>query len=113
MRLACIYALLDCSDTVKSAHLEAALALWAYAEQSAQFIFGELRGDPAVDRALEALKQAGSLTTTAIHNLFGRNANKDEVDRVIRELLKINGVTSKTVEDTGGRNALTLAWPTN
>jgi DNA replicative helicase MCM subunit Mcm2 (Cdc46/Mcm family) len=110
MRLACIYALMESSGVVQSSHLEAALALWAYSEQSAYYIFGELRGDPGVDRALEALKQAGRLTTTAIHNLFGRHADKGEVDRVVRELIKIAGVRSETIEDTGGRHALTLVW---
>jgi hypothetical protein len=35
MRLACLYALLDCSNIIKAVHLEAALALWEYAEASA------------------------------------------------------------------------------
>jgi len=110
MRLACVYALLDSSSIVKSTHLEAALALWAYSEQSAQYIFGELKGDPGVDKALEALKQAGRLTTTNIHNLFGRHGDKSEVERVIREMLKHPNVTSETTDDTGGRPALTLVW---
>jgi hypothetical protein len=110
MRFACVYALLGLSATVKSPHLEAALALWSYSEQSAQFIFGELKGDPSVDKALEALKQAGSLTTTKIYNLFGRHADKVEVERVVRELLIHPNVTSKTTDDTGGRRALTLIW---
>lgn len=110
MRLACIYALLDSSDKVRAAHLEASLALWAYVEQSCQFIFGELKGDPAVDKAFEALRQSGRLTTTDIHNLFGRHADKSEIDRVIRELLKIKGVTSESINDTGGHPALTLVW---
>ena len=110
MRLACIYALLDSSIVVRSSHLEAALALWDYSEQSVGFIFGDLKGDPAVDRAFEALKQAGRLTTTDIHNLFGRHVDKGEIDRVGRELLRMKGVTSVTTLDTGGRPALTLTW---
>jgi hypothetical protein len=110
MRLACIYALLDSSDKVKSSHLEAALALWAYVEQSCQFIFGDLKGDPGVDRVFEALKRAGSLTTTEIYSLFGRHADKGEIDRVVREVSKIEGVSSETVTDTGGRPCLTLVW---
>ena len=110
MRLACIYALLESSDKVKSSHLEAALALWAYVEQSCRFIFGELKGDPSVDRAFEALKQAGSLRTTEVYSLFGRHADKGEVERVIRELCKVDGVTSEKVVDTGGRPSSTLVW---
>jgi hypothetical protein len=110
MRLACLYALLDSSSVVRSPHLEAALALWAYSEQSAQFIFGELKGDPAVDKALEALKRAERLTTTDIHNLFGRHADKGEVERVIRECLKHPNVIRETTNDTGGAPVTILIW---
>jgi hypothetical protein len=110
MRLACIYALLDSSSVVQSSHLEAALALWAYSEQSAKFIFGELKGDPGVDKTLEALKQAGSLTTTDVYNLFGRHADKGEVERIIRELLKNPNVIRDTANDTSGRPVTTLTW---
>jgi hypothetical protein len=110
MRLACIYALLDFSNKVRSSHLEAALALWDCSEQSAKFIFGELRGDPAVDKALEALRQAGRLTTTDIYNLFGRHPDKAEVERIIRELLKHPNVTKENATDTTGRPATTLIW---
>jgi Protein of unknown function (DUF3987) len=113
MRLACIYALLDSSNFVKSQHLEAALALWTYSERSAEFIFGELRGDPSVDKTLEALKHAGRLTTTDIHNLFGRHADKGKVERVVRELLKHPSVTRKTVSDTGGAPVTILIWGAN
>jgi hypothetical protein len=67
LRFAAIYALLDLSNVVRWAHLEAALALWSYSEQSVHYIFGELKGDPSVDKAFEALKKIGSLTVTDIH----------------------------------------------
>ena len=95
MRLACIYALLDSSNKIKSPHLEAALALWAYVEQSCTFIFGELKGDPSVDRALETLKRTERLTTTEIYSLFGRHTDRGEVERVIRELCKVEGITTE------------------
>jgi hypothetical protein len=113
MRFASIYALLDLSNIVQSSHLEAALALWSYSEQSVHFIFGELKGDPSVDKAFEALKKVGCLTVTDIHNLFGRHADKNEVDRVVKELLKIKGVTSQVAEDTGGRPSITLIHVAN
>lgn len=112
MRFASIYALLDSSEVVRSTHLEVALALWSYSEQSVHYIFGELKGDPAVDRALEALKKAGSLSMTEIHNLFGRHADKNEIDRVVKELLKIKGVTSE-ISETGGRPTITVVWTAN
>ena len=41
VRLSLIYALLDLSPSILPTHLEAALALWRYAEDSARFIFGD------------------------------------------------------------------------
>ena len=110
MRLACIYALLDSSNLVKSQHLVAALALWTHSERSAEFIFGELRGDPDVDKTIEALKQTGRLTITDIHNLFGRHADRGEVERVVRELLKHPNIARETVNDTGGAPVTILIW---
>ena len=56
MRLACIYALLDCSPLVHREHLLAALALWDYCEASARGIFGDSLGDPVADEILRALR---------------------------------------------------------
>ncbi len=55
-RLALTYALLDRSRDVDLAHLEAALALWDYAERSAVYLFGESTGDPLADELLRYLR---------------------------------------------------------
>jgi hypothetical protein len=44
MRLTCAYALMNMCEIVGSSRLEAALAFWAYAEQSAQYILARLEG---------------------------------------------------------------------
>jgi hypothetical protein len=59
MRLACLYALLDRSLVVGVPHLEAALEVWRYCNDSARFIFADANGDPTVGAILEALRQAG------------------------------------------------------
>ena len=58
MRLALVYALLDCSPYIEPVHLNAALALWSYCEASAHFIFGGALGDATADEALKALRAA-------------------------------------------------------
>ena len=55
MRLSCLYALLDLSDTIRLEHLSAGLALWAYCEDSAKYIFGETLGDPLADEIKRVL----------------------------------------------------------
>jgi hypothetical protein len=57
MRLACLYALLDCSAVVNAYHLMAALDVWRYCEDSARFIFGDAVGDAMADEILRELRQ--------------------------------------------------------
>jgi hypothetical protein len=108
MRLAFIYSLLDKSELVRVEHLRAALALWDYSEKSALAVFGELTGDPAVDKAKEALQANGTLTITELHGLFGRNLPKAEIERVVSVLLNQRIATIETVSDGNGRPATIL-----
>lgn len=77
IRLSCVYALLDSSKVVRREHLEAALALWQYCEDSARYIFGNATGDKVADALLTALREAGEhgLTKTQIRDVLGRNVN--------------------------------------
>jgi hypothetical protein len=45
-------------------------------------IFGDLLGDPNVDRVWDYLKTLGKLSRSMIHNILGRNANTTEIDRI-------------------------------
>ena len=44
MRLALVYALLDCSPLIEAEHLSAGLALWSYPEESTRLIFADAWG---------------------------------------------------------------------
>jgi len=81
MRLACLYALLDCSAAVEQDHLTAAWWFWQYAVDSVRYIFGDRLGDPLADKILEALrdKNGGYLDRTQIHEAIGRNYNKNRL----------------------------------
>jgi hypothetical protein len=75
LRLSMIYALLDCKGIIEEIHLQAALALWSYADASARMIFGAEAEDPLVTLVRAKLKEAGStgMTRTELHNAFSRN----------------------------------------
>ncbi len=92
-RLAMIHALLDGHSNVDAPHLEAAIALWDFADEPAQFIWSNLLGDPVADAVLQALRAAGAngKTRTELHYLFGRNRPASEINRAL------------TRADTGGR----------
>ena len=103
MRIACIYALLDQSPVIRREHLLAALAVWDYAESSAEFIFGERMGDPVADRIIDAMLQMpAGMTRTEISDLFGRNRGASDIDRALRHL-KSAGLAGCVQETTGGR----------
>ena len=90
VRLALLYALLDRSPHIERVHLEAALALWAYCEASARFIFGDLTGNPIADTILRALRSAGvaGLSRWDItNNVFGRNVPANKIAEALMQLL--------------------------
>lgn len=105
MRLAAVYALLDRSHLIRAPHLEAALALWEYAERSAEYIFGDALGDPVADTILAALRRTGPMTRNDIVNLFGRHVNRARLDRALGALLSASKVQRWQDNDTGGRPA--------
>lgn len=87
MRLACIFALLDCSDVIRAEHMMAALAVWKYCENSARFIFGDSLGDATADEVLRALRQrAGGMTRNDIREHFSRNKSSAEIGRALAVL---------------------------
>ncbi|MBI2841875.1 MAG: hypothetical protein HYX78_00590, partial [Armatimonadetes bacterium] len=101
MRLACIYALLDCSSIVRVEHLKAGLAVWRYAEESARFIFGDAIGDPVADELLRVLKaNTEGLTRTEISKYFGHNRSAREIGRALVVLLE-QGLVQKEQERIG------------
>ena len=57
-RLALIYALLDASNEIDLEDLEAALAVWTYAQASSEWTFGDSLGDPTADDIWTLAKNA-------------------------------------------------------
>jgi hypothetical protein len=105
MRLAMVYALLDCSAEVRGAHLKAALALWEYVERSCAYIFGDATGNPDADVILKALRNSlAGLTRTEINGLLGRNKPASAIARALDELACVGLVRPASVA-TGGRTA--------
>lgn len=98
-RLALLYAALDLATSIGVPHLEAALAVWRYCEQTATGLFGTGTGDTVMDTILGALAEKPR-TQTEISNLFGRNI-PDLVDTL--ELMEDRGLIKRELVKTGGR----------
>lgn len=108
MRLALVYALLDGTDHIGRVHLEAALALWRYVEDSARYVFGDALGDPEAEAILAALRAAPEgLTRGQISvQVFGKNKTSGEITLALTRLLEAGFVRHEKVK-TGGRPAET------
>ncbi len=105
MRIACIYALMDCSDTVMPQHLLASLALWDYSEASVKYIFDTLTGDTIADKILEVLKIRKSLDRTDIYtDIFKGHKKSKSIAQAIKYLENQNLIKIKQ-DTTGGRPA--------
>lgn len=104
-RLACLYALLDLNNTVGPEHLQAALAVWEFAEESARHIFSGGTGDPLADKILHALLRApAGLTRNDIRDLVGNSTPANRIGGAL-ELLRSAGRAARSLEGTGGRAA--------
>ncbi len=102
-RIACIYTLLDLSDTVRLQHLQASLAVWEYAEQSCEYIFQDQSGDQLMDTLMQALTQTpGGMTRTQINDLFSGHSSKQAINTMLKSLQESNSIYAKKTK-TGGR----------
>ena len=88
IRIALIYALLDNTEQIDLPHLGAALAVWAFCEDSATQIWGDMIGDDVADTILATLKTAGitGLGRTEISNLFSRHVPSARITMVLETL---------------------------
>lgn len=105
LRLSLVYALLDSSSLVRREHLQAALALWEYADLSARQIFGESLGDPWANRILRELRAVKPewVSRTEISDALGRNASGREL-LVAFAILEKSGLAEPRLDRaTGGR----------
>ena len=104
MRLATIYAVLDCSDLTQPEHLRAALAVWNYCEASAAYIFGDSLGDRVADEILRALRRIkpASMTRVEISDLFHRHKTATEIERALATLAD-HGLAVRMTVATPGR----------
>jgi len=104
LRMAGLYAVLDCSRKITAEHLGAALAVWEYCEDSSTGIFGGRFGDPIADALLSALRlRTEGMTKTELSSELGRNASAARLDAALNLLLSSGRVQMHKREAQGGR----------
>jgi hypothetical protein len=104
MRFASIYAVLDLSRLIRAEHLQAALALWDYSEQSVRYIFGDSLGDPVADDLLRLLRASGKtgVTRSEMCDYFGRHQSAERVNQALGLMLESQLARFERYQ-TGGR----------
>jgi len=100
LRLAVIYCLLDGSNRVEVWHLEAALAVWKYCEDSARLIFGDRESNSTLQRIVDSLKTSPK-TRTEIYHLFNKHIKARDLDASLDELIRSGRISIDRIE-TGG-----------
>jgi hypothetical protein len=107
--VALTYALLDGRGDIDAVHLRAALAIWEYAEASAEYIWCDAVGDPIADEILSLLRNVGAAgkSRTEIRDHFGRNRSADKIGTALERLRNEGNVTCRRRQSSsaGGRPA--------
>ena len=110
-RLAVLYAVLDCSETIELPHLHAALALFEYCEKSAAYIFGgEAQvNDPDEVKILEYLRTHNECTQTEMNNNVFKKRNTTRMREALENLSGRGQIGCRTIQTTGSVRA-TKIW---
>jgi len=109
LRLALAYALLDAQTEIDAPHLEAALALWAYAEASARYVFGQpghAQESGEQRKLLDFITTAGDsgVSRSDIYrDCFGKHTTADAITALLKALIESGDVDQTTDDTTGGR----------
>ena len=81
---------MDKSNLIEKPHVEAALAVWQYSEDSARYIFGERLENKEAEKILTALRvnEETGLTRTEIRDLFDRHISNQKLNAALSLLLE-------------------------
>lgn len=104
LRLSLLYALLDRSPVVSVDHLNAAMAVWQFAEDSVRCIFGDRTGHPLADDILALLRKCpNGATRTEIRDMVGARLPADRIGDALGVLLRASLARFEKRGGKGGR----------
>lgn len=104
LRLSLAYALADGADVIDEHHLAAALAIWRYVADTAEWMFGRHVDSEAVEALIcfiSAAGPAGRTRTEISSDHYKRNKTAGEIDALLAELIKDGRVKQQTAEPSG------------
>lgn len=105
LRLSLIYALLDKSNTIGRKHMEAALAVWRYNEESVRMIFSNKSGDSLQDKLFSLISKEPMYTKQ-----FYEHVNKPaaEVNGALAYMESIDLIRKTVIRQEGAGRPATL-----
>lgn len=103
LRLALIYALLDCSPVIGIDHLLAAIAIIDYVEETVKYVFGDATGDRVADKILEAVEEEPRDQDWIRRVLFARNISAERIAAALNVLVDMGKIECTKLSGTGGR----------
>ncbi len=101
LRFAVTYALLDASPDIKLPHIEAAIALWDYAQASVLYIFSQTTGNVVADKIYRELVY-GRMSRSQIMDIFQRNISANVLQTAL-QLLEDMGKARCVREQEAGK----------
>ncbi len=101
LRLAMIYSLTEASAVIRADHLESALAMWRYCEESARFIFAGREVNPFAGKILDLLRSSDGMSTTDIYDAFDRHITKRQLEEAVTELVSQKKIEIEEVKGAG------------
>jgi hypothetical protein len=92
-------------------HLEAGLSVWQYCESSAEYIFGDLVGDPLADDILRAIRNAGStgVARSEFYGMFTNHKSAAAIGAVLNTLMTA-GKARKEMRAPAGMGRPAEVW---
>jgi hypothetical protein len=103
-----LYALADCSFGIRRTHVESALAVWEYAEESARYTLHlrDASETPTRTRFSKSQRVRGRTDRTEVRDLVRRTLQGEELDRIMGVLTQAGRVRSpaprEREQETGG-----------
>lgn len=108
IRIALVMSLLDNCTKIEEKHLEAALAVWDYCDQSARYLFAAKQENGLQEKILEALR-SGEKTSSDLHKALNNNCDSEELAKELENLQSVGRIDSKK-SDSGGRGRKPTFW---
>lgn len=107
IHVALIFALLDQQRKIGKAHLDAALEVVRYSNDSVRYLFGDTTGNPEADTIIAALRNCptGLSRWDITTDLFGGNTKAAAIAAALSDLLQRGWVRKDRRDGTGGRPA--------